>query len=106
MDDLARYIAAEKENVERTLTGLDETVARNPLGRVELAAMAAFLHNMYNGMENILKQLVRRRGAKVPTGSSWHKELLELAVSLRVISEPVSEQLYQYLAFRHYFVHG
>ena len=106
MDDLVRYVAAERENVERTLAGLDETLARSPLGRVELAAMAAFLHNVYNGMENILKQITRRRGGKIPTGPSWHKELLDLATSLRVISEPVAEQLYQYLAFRHFFVHG
>ena len=48
MDDLVRRIAAERENVERTLVYLDEALAREPLGRIELAAIAAFLQNVYN----------------------------------------------------------
>jgi hypothetical protein len=43
MVDLTRRIAAEKENVERTLRNLRETLARPERSAVELAAIATFL---------------------------------------------------------------
>ena len=106
MDDLARRIAAERENVERTLACLDEALARRPPGRIELAAIAAYLQNVYNGMENVIKQEVRGRGGEMPSGPSWHKDLLELAVSMKLLSAEMGTDLYEYLAFRHFFVHG
>ena len=106
MDELLRRIEAERENVERTLVDLDEALAREPLGRIELAAIAAFLQNAYNGVENVIKQVVRHKGCEIPSGPSSHRDLLELAVSLNVITAERSRELYEYLAFRHFFVHG
>ena len=58
MVELARKIAAERENIERTLEDLKEASERNEKTVIELAAMATFLHNIYNGIENILKQIL------------------------------------------------
>ncbi len=56
MDELLREIAAEKEQISQTLTALEEALNRQKRTIVELAAIATFLHNFYNGIENFLKQ--------------------------------------------------
>lgn len=106
MVDLTRKIAAEKENVERALGNLKEATARKEKSHVELAAIATFLHNVYNGIENILKQVLKSKGTEIPKSETWHKELLDLSVSLGIIPEKLSDQLYEYLTFRHFFVHA
>ena len=57
MVDLARRIAAEKEKVERALDNLKNVMDRGEKTVVELAAIATFIHNIYSGIENILKQV-------------------------------------------------
>jgi uncharacterized protein YutE (UPF0331/DUF86 family) len=106
MADLTRKIAAEKENVEETLQNLAEAKARKDRSAVELAAIATFLHNIYNGIENILKQVAKAKGAEFARSPTWHKDLLDFSVSSGVISEQLSDQLYEYLTFRHFFVHS
>ena len=53
MVDVIRRIAAEKENVEKALDNLRGAMERREKSVVELAAIATFLHNIYNGIENI-----------------------------------------------------
>lgn len=106
MVNLTRQIAAEKENVERTLVNLKEVMARKEKSIIELAAIATFLHNIYNGIENILKQVLKAEGIKISRRETWHKELLELSVSNGIISDRLSDKLYEYLTFGHFFVHA
>lgn len=106
MDNLPRQISAEVENVEAALRNLEETMARPIKTVVELAAMGTFLHNVYNGIENILKQTLKLRSIQLAKGENWHKELLNLSVKQGVISAETSDELYEYLTFRHFFVHA
>lgn len=106
MDELNKRILAEKENVEIALGNLKYAMARNEKTVIELAAIATFLHNIYNGIENILKQVLKAKGIEIPESATWHKELLNLSVSQGIISEILSDQLYEYLTFRHFFVHA
>jgi uncharacterized protein YutE (UPF0331/DUF86 family) len=106
MDELHKRILAEKENVEIALGNLKDAMARNEKTVIELAAIATFLHNIYNGIENILKQILKAKGIEIPESATWHKELLNLSVSQGIISEKLSDQLYEYLTFRHFFVHA
>jgi len=106
MVDLARKIAAEKENVERALANLKDAMGRTKRSTVELAAIATFLHNIYNGIENILKQVLKAKGAEIPKSETSHKDLLDLSVSKGIIPEKLSDKLYEYLTFRHFFVHA
>ncbi|MCK4294370.1 MAG: DUF86 domain-containing protein [Planctomycetes bacterium] len=106
MVDLTRKIAAEKENVEKALDNLKDAMGRKERSTVELAAIATFLHNIYNGIENILKQALKAKGAEIPKSETSHKDLLDLSVSNGIIPEKLSDQLYEYLTFRHFFVHA
>ncbi len=49
---------------------------------IELAAIGTFLHNIYNGIENILKQIIVAKNVEMPMSGTWHKDLLNLLVSM------------------------
>jgi len=106
MVDLRRRVLAESENIENTLSELREAMARPERMTVELAAIATFVHNAYNGIENILKQVLRAQNIEFPQQGAWHKTLLEKATGAGVITEGLADELLEYLAFRHFFVHG
>ncbi len=106
MDRLKKQILAEEENVETALGHLKYAMERKDKTVIELAAIGTFLHNIYNGIENILKQIVISRSKEIPDSGTWHKELLNLSVSIGIISEGLSDELYKYLTFRHFFVHA
>jgi len=106
MVDITRQVAAEKENVEKALSNLRDAMGRREKSVVELAAIATFIHNIYNGIENILKQVLKAKGTEIPKSDTWHKDVLNLSVSLGIIPEKLSDDLYEYLTFRHFFVHA
>jgi len=68
--------------------------------------MGGFLQNIYNGIENILRQVLGIRGVEVPRSDTWHQELLRRSMSSGIISEGLAAELRDYLSFRHFFVHG
>ncbi len=105
MDSLSKKILAERENIEKALLNLEKALKRKRKTTIELAAIGTFLHNIYSGMENILKQILQDKNIKVSKSESWHKDLLNLSVTNKIISLSLSDELYEYLTFRHFFVH-
>ena len=73
---------------------------------LELAGTAAMLHSIYNGVENILKQLCVIKDISIPEGKFWHKDLITISVKKKIIKGSTAEYLKEYLAFRHFFVHS
>jgi len=106
MAELRERIQAEMENVEEALAKLPEATQLPSLSLLELAGAGALLHSFYNGIENILKQMVRARGLAVPTGETWHRDLIETACCASIISAGIRDSLKEYLAFRHFFSHA
>ena len=106
MADLAQRVDAELENLGNALKRLPTAQEIPALSELELAGTAALVSSFYNGLENIVKQILRDRGLALPTGESWHKELIEMAFRERIISEKTRNGIREYSAFRHFFAHA
>jgi uncharacterized protein YutE (UPF0331/DUF86 family) len=107
MDELWEEIQAEKELIENTLAELAKALQGSDRSYVVLAGMAAFVHNVYNGMENIMKRmLVAKKHSLDLRSPFWHHDLLKAAIAQQIISEKLGVMLKDYLGFRHFFVHA
>jgi hypothetical protein len=76
-----------KEELQHELEKLEQTVqeisalhrdldGEDPRIR-ERAAAAKFMEDVYMGIENVLKRIVKFRGEELPSGERWHVELFE-----------------------------
>ena len=106
MAEVHERLQAEMENIEQVLKELPGNDLLPNLSSLELAGVAALIHNFYNGLENILKQIFISRGMELPHSPSWHRDLVNIAASNNIISSSTAKQLRQYLAFRHFFSQG
>jgi hypothetical protein len=106
MDNLSQKINIELENIDEIIKGMPTHSKLPFLSALELAGTAALLHNFYNAIENLLKQIFIFNKISIPEGKSWHKELIESAVKESIITENCKNQLGNYLAFRHFFSHA
>ena len=106
MGNLSLKIQAELENIDELFNEMPSYLDLPKLSTLELAGVAALLHNFYNGVENILKQIFVSKKLTVPDDQSWHKDLLEKAAKEEIISDECKNHLGQYLAFRHFFSHA
>jgi uncharacterized protein YutE (UPF0331/DUF86 family) len=106
MGDARQRVAAEYEAIERALRSMPAAGDVKDLSVLELAGAAALLHNVYNGIENILKQVLASQRIEIPAGPAWHSDLLLAAIRSGIVSGPTGETLKRYLAFRHFFSHA
>jgi len=107
-DRIKEYCEAEFENIDATLAELALIVKPDKAvySTAELAAIATFLHNFYNGIENILKRMLALSKKKAKEGADWHRNLLKISVEADIISPDLCDTLAKYLSFRHFFIHG
>ena len=105
---LKECIDSEFENIQTVISELEKVVLprKNVYSTVELAAIATFLHNFYNGAENILKRIFVFQKLEIKPSPTWHKDLLEQAEKIGIISSALHDSLMGFLSFRHFFVHS
>ena len=106
MDELREMIEIEYEKLEQVLKGLPAAEKLPFISELELAGVATYLHNFYNGMENILKRIFKSNKIPLPSGASWHTDLLNQSVLSSIISEQLKDSLSDFLGFRHFFSHA
>jgi hypothetical protein len=113
--DLREEVSIELDNMEmvvREVTALQRDLAgRQPTNREKTAA-GAFLAQFYSGLENILKRLSRYHGVALPTGETWHADLLKhfcepsLTPLPALFDATLAGQLASFRKFRHVVFHG
>lgn len=106
MASIREKVAAEQENISRAMQNLAAALARSESTVIERAAAGTFLHNVYSGFENILKQILRAKEVALPQTGTSHKDLINLAVAANVITPSLADEIFPYLTFRHFFVHA
>lgn len=105
---LREYCEAEFENIDLVVAEIFNVVkaGKSDYTTAELAAVATFMHNSYNGIENILKRVLLSKQVRTRETPTWHKDLLKAALDAGVLSDDLYEAISSYLSFRHFFVHA
>jgi len=106
MSSIKEKVHAEMENITRVLIELEKVKSESNKELVVLVGMGAYLQNIYNGMENILKQLLLHKNGLIPNTPTWHKDLLNTSIKHNFITNETANNMGKYLFFRHFFVHA
>lgn len=75
------YEQSQIEIVISDIQKLVEKLAGHDISRDQRTAIAGYLMNFYNGIENIMKRVAKDYYRKFPKGELWHKQLLKQSLS-------------------------
>ncbi len=113
MKNIRDKIIKECNNLEKVMTILKETLTlienlENDIYFESLiGGLTLYLENFYMGVERILSLIAKEVDKIIPSGGSWHLQLLQQMTleipSIRpaVISDETYEQLNEFRGFRH-----
>ena len=99
-------IAQEKRHIDETIRRLSKTLSKKRMAENDVMAISVMLHNVYMGIENILRRILELHEIQINKTGTWHKDLLGKALEKGVITEELWRTLYKYLQFRHLQMHG
>jgi uncharacterized protein YutE (UPF0331/DUF86 family) len=108
IDELKQYCSGEFDNINRILNELLSVYSTDKSGYtlVEQAAIAAFLTNIYSGVENILKQMLVYDKLDIDNSPGWHEKVLRKAGEIGILPPDLFQVLSRYLSFRNYFIYS
>jgi len=105
---LRAQILSELESMRKLLDEATE-IAANDNSNINIRAGGSVLHDFYSGAENIFHAIAGAVDERIPSGMSWHVELLnQMTLNIEgvrspVISRDTAKALEEYLRFRHLF---
>jgi hypothetical protein len=78
---------------------------------IEMSAAALIVHSFYNGIENILRLIIKFYDPELPNDTKWHMALLEKAFTANenrkeICNIELQGTLEEYLKFRHFVRHS
>jgi hypothetical protein len=107
--EIAVDIAALKERDRETRELVARWDGEGTLGRPELVLVAVNLHGWYTALETALERVARPLDQSMPSGSSWHIDLLEqMRLDMPGLRGPLLPTeglpaLHELRKFRHFF---
>jgi len=112
-DKLESDIKFELENLERLVKESKELIEKinDKPDFIETRAAGSILHDFYCGVEKIFERIAVNIDKKLPSGESWHSELLiQMAdpwddTRDELITAGLMSVLKEYMRFRHLFRH-
>ncbi len=105
---LKSQVAGELEKMRKLLDEAME-IQNGTSSNVAIRAGGSVLHDFYTGAENIFHAIAGGIDEKIPTGTSWHVELLyQMSLNIEGVRSPIicsstAKMLEEYLRFRHLF---
>lgn len=106
-------LAADARVIQSIVDEVAGFRARRRLGEepdlVTMMGLAALLHHFYSATESTFERIVKYFDGGVPTGDSWHRDLLARAateipdIRPAIIGKALQKQLDDYRRFRHMF---
>lgn len=111
MNELKVLKSLVEEELLKIRNLLDEAsdIEKKKESNINIRAGGSVLHDFYTGAENIFHAIASTLDNTVPSGLSWHVELLDqMTLNIKgvrspVISKSTAKMLEEYLRFRHLF---
>lgn len=105
---LKSQIANELEKMKRLLEEAAEIEGKKA-SNMTIRTGGSIVHDFYTGAENIFHAIASSIDENIPSGMSWHTELLnQMTLNIEglrspIISKETAKMLDEYLRFRHLF---
>lgn len=108
IDELKKYCDGEFRSIDRIMDELFSVYRpeKSDYTLAEEAAIAAFIVNIYSGLENILKQMLIFDKLDITDSPAWHEKVLKKANEIGILPPDLYQILSKYLAFRNYFIYA
>jgi len=108
IEDLKRYCDEEFGNIEKIKAELFSLCSpeKSDYTLSEQAAAAAFIVNIYGGVENILKQMLVYDKLDTKDSPEWHEKVLKKSSEIGILPPDLYQILTRYLAFRNFFIYS
>lgn len=107
IEELNNYLDQEFGNIDRIVNELFSLYRpeKSEYTLAEQAAVAAFIVNIYSGIEKILKQMLLYDKLDVQNSPEWHEKVLRKSSEIGILPPDLFKILSSYLAFRNYYIY-
>jgi len=107
IEELKNYQNQEFGNIDRVVNELFSLYKpeKSEYTLAEKAAVAAFIVNIYSGIEKILKEMLLFDKLDVHDSPEWHEKVLRKSSEIGILPPDLFKILSSYLAFRNYYIY-